>query len=169
MWLWRRNDVATSFWRHNDVIIASCVRWDSSGSGHGLTPSLSLDSYSEWVLHCIGCHLLISPVNSPHKGPATREMFPLDVVIMDSCSGDQNEVWTKQFTFCRRHFQVHLAQGTVVFWFKFLWSFYLTYRFAKSDVVLTMESWREETPTNQLEKLNGMYVTFDATVAKRSN
>ena len=25
--LWRRNDVATSFRRHNDVIFASCVRW----------------------------------------------------------------------------------------------------------------------------------------------
>ena len=25
--LWRQNDVATSFRRHNDVIIASCVRW----------------------------------------------------------------------------------------------------------------------------------------------
>ena len=25
--LWRQNDVATSFWRHNYVIIASCVRW----------------------------------------------------------------------------------------------------------------------------------------------
>ena len=25
--LWRRNDVATSFPRHNDVIFASCVRW----------------------------------------------------------------------------------------------------------------------------------------------
>ena len=28
--LWRQNDVATSFRRHNDVIIASCVRWDMS-------------------------------------------------------------------------------------------------------------------------------------------
>ena len=25
--LLRQNDVATSFWRHNDVILASCVRW----------------------------------------------------------------------------------------------------------------------------------------------
>ena len=25
--LWRQNDVTTSFQRHNDVIIASCVRW----------------------------------------------------------------------------------------------------------------------------------------------
>ena len=25
--LLRQNDVATSFWRNNDAIIASCVRW----------------------------------------------------------------------------------------------------------------------------------------------
>ena len=24
---WRQNDVAPSFWRHNDIVIASCVRW----------------------------------------------------------------------------------------------------------------------------------------------
>ena len=24
---WRKNNVATSFWRHNGVIIASCARW----------------------------------------------------------------------------------------------------------------------------------------------
>ena len=29
-WLWRQNDVATSFRRHTDVIIASCVRWGHS-------------------------------------------------------------------------------------------------------------------------------------------
>ena len=28
--LLRQNDVATSFWRNNDVIITSCVRWDDS-------------------------------------------------------------------------------------------------------------------------------------------
>ena len=28
--LWRPNDVATSFGRHNDVIIASCARWVST-------------------------------------------------------------------------------------------------------------------------------------------
>ena len=27
MSLWRRDDVPTSFWRHNDVIIASCAIW----------------------------------------------------------------------------------------------------------------------------------------------
>ena len=30
--LWRPNDVATSFWRHNNVIIASCARWVESAS-----------------------------------------------------------------------------------------------------------------------------------------
>ena len=28
--LWCQNDVATSFWRHNDVVIASCVRWGTA-------------------------------------------------------------------------------------------------------------------------------------------
>ena len=27
-----------------------------------------------------------SPVNSPHKGPVTRKMFPFDDVIMDCCT-----------------------------------------------------------------------------------
>ena len=30
--LLRQNDVATSFWRNNDVIIARCVRWDNHES-----------------------------------------------------------------------------------------------------------------------------------------
>ena len=30
--LWRQNDVATSFRRHNDVIIASCVCWEKATS-----------------------------------------------------------------------------------------------------------------------------------------
>ena len=29
--LWCQNDVATSFWRHNGVIIAWCVRWTLAG------------------------------------------------------------------------------------------------------------------------------------------
>ena len=30
----------------------------------------------------------VSPVNSPHKGPETRKMFPFDDVIM--CNSDAN-------------------------------------------------------------------------------
>ena len=37
---------------------------------------------------CVGIHR--GPVNSPHKGPVTRKMFPFDDVIM-------------KFTFCDPH------------------------------------------------------------------
>ena len=30
------------------------------------------------------------PVNSPHKGPVTRKMFPFDDVIMDNQVGNKN-------------------------------------------------------------------------------
>ena len=34
------------------------------------------------------------PVNSPHKWPVTRKMFPFDDVIMDSCSSiSQSRAW----------------------------------------------------------------------------
>ena len=33
--LLRQNDVATSFWRNNDVIISSCARWDQQKFGLG--------------------------------------------------------------------------------------------------------------------------------------
>ena len=34
LYIWRQNDVTTWFWRHNDVIFASCVRWvEKYGSG----------------------------------------------------------------------------------------------------------------------------------------
>ena len=33
--LLRRNDVATSFWRNNDVIVTSCVRWEAVKWGQG--------------------------------------------------------------------------------------------------------------------------------------
>ena len=32
--LLRQNDVATSFWRHNDVIISSCARWVNASFKH---------------------------------------------------------------------------------------------------------------------------------------
>ena len=45
--LWRRYDVGTSFWRHNDIIIASCSCWDI----------LSLDrSWFDGLAFYIGIH-----------------------------------------------------------------------------------------------------------------
>ena len=36
------------------------------------------------------------PVNSPHKGPVTRNMFPFDDVIMSNLAWADNETTTKQ-------------------------------------------------------------------------
>ena len=57
-----------------------------------------------------GVHLW--PVNSLHKGPVTRKMFPFDDVIMGlmllCLLGWYTEAETKLPTFCRRHFQSKL-------------------------------------------------------------
>ena len=47
--LLRQNDVATSFWRNNDVVIASCARWDTVSCRviplyHGFLRKHSVDS-----------------------------------------------------------------------------------------------------------------------------
>ena len=69
------------------------------------------------------------PVNSPHKGPVTRKMFPFDDVIMTaasywygkmwhnvlyvhilnnsiSCLYWNTETWTKWSTFCRQYLEI---------------------------------------------------------------
>ena len=38
--LWRQNDVAASFWRHNDVIYAPCVRWVAGSNSQQLAPGI---------------------------------------------------------------------------------------------------------------------------------
>ena len=49
--LWRPNDVVTSFRRHDDVVIASCVRWDvSSWDGRRKTTLMSIKSRSYLTL-----------------------------------------------------------------------------------------------------------------------
>ena len=49
------------------------------------------------------------PVNTPHKGPVTRKMFPFDDVIMW-----YSEVSTKWTTFWRRHFQMYFLDRKFV-------------------------------------------------------
>ena len=43
------------------------------------------------------------PVNSPHKGPVMRKMFPFDDVIMHKNLGRRREAWTEWPTSCKRH------------------------------------------------------------------
>ena len=121
----------TSFWRNDDVIITTCVHWNSQrGHGWSLTSTGKVtnryllqanldtsflipyplhwrhndhDSVSNHQPHGCLLNLLFrrrskktsklrvtglyvgnspGPVNSPHKGPVTRKMFPFDDVIM---------------------------------------------------------------------------------------
>ena len=61
-----QNDNATSFWRNNDVIFASCVRWDTHGINHTrpyldvygyyVISSLGIDYNSLWYTLCIWKH-----------------------------------------------------------------------------------------------------------------
>ena len=48
--LLRQNDVATLFWRNNDVIIASCVRWDEWSITVAVNPQYQIftDRYISW-------------------------------------------------------------------------------------------------------------------------
>ena len=59
--LWRQNDVATSFIRHNDVINASCARWESKifpNEDHDIMVlfvclfDIGLFNLYEWKCHC---------------------------------------------------------------------------------------------------------------------
>ena len=49
------------------------------------------------------------PVNSPHKGPVTRKMFPFDDVIMITCMALLINVqnFLKRMKFCGRNLQMH--------------------------------------------------------------
>ena len=64
----RKNDVAMSFWRHNDVIIAPCVRWDlvrsllsSVLSIH--SKKIEMHSFNALSVHFIGVQTTSSAVN----------------------------------------------------------------------------------------------------------
>ena len=54
--------------------------------------------------------LRVSGVNSPHKGPVTRKMFPFDDVIMDNYTPRQTSFEkspSNQFEFCFHTFNIH--------------------------------------------------------------
>ena len=61
--LLRQNDIATSFWRYNDVIITSCVRWILIWSGLILTRSIIIYFY----IHDVICmYQTLNSQNTPH-------------------------------------------------------------------------------------------------------
>ena len=70
-------------WRHNSVIIASQITSLTivysavySDAGHRKHQSSASLAFVRWIHR--------GPVNSPHKWPATRKMFPFDDVIIDN-------------------------------------------------------------------------------------
>ena len=79
---WGINNL-TLQWRHNDY--DGVLNYQP----HGCLPSCLFRCRSKKTskLHVTGLCVGNSPgpVNSPHKGPVTRKMFPFDDVIMDVC------------------------------------------------------------------------------------
>ena len=58
------------------------------------------------------------PVNSPHKGPVTRKMFPFDDVIMESDFIDKHPVDTFTISFVCRLCPIAFKRCRIVFWFQ---------------------------------------------------
>ena len=56
---------------------------------------------SATLVFCRGIHRW--PVDSPHKGPVTRKMFPFDDVIMDKLTHIFKIRWISEFLCRRRH------------------------------------------------------------------
>ena len=63
--LWHQNDVTTSFWLHNDVIIASRARWVQYSRSFGTLQVRSYNKTSYWTL-TLG-HVSISNKTSYYK------------------------------------------------------------------------------------------------------
>ena len=66
------------------------------------------------------------PVNSPHKWPVTRKIFPFDDVIMNSVVGNTNQMITSSgFSYRLQHDVVHdlhlTKYSTCQVWLKYLW------------------------------------------------
>ena len=98
--------VSYFYWNTTDVCFWLPIKWVNIGSGNGSVPSIHpprsrnlTQHYSDVIMGSIafiqafiqaqikesikaprGIHR--RPVNSPHKGPVTRKMFPFDDVIM---------------------------------------------------------------------------------------
>ena len=75
-----------------------------------------------------------SPVNSPHKGPVTRKMFPFDDVIMLPCALE----WCKLFQYAR------VGRNC---WPYSCWSFYRIHKH-KSVISILYQNWEGSCASN---------------------
>ena len=60
------------------------------------------------------------PVNSPHKGPVTRKMFPFDDVIMESMHCG----WDEMVDILQLFWNYYSCTKAVVFWLIFHWNLF---------------------------------------------
>ena len=69
------------------TIVYSIVDWDAGQRKHESSASLAF---------VLGIHRV--PVNSPHKWPVTRKMFPFDDVIMTKATLGRRISWLPRMT-----------------------------------------------------------------------
>ena len=68
------NDVAASFWRHNDVTYAACVRWVAGSNLQQLAP----DALAPWVVSVAMVSVAIVLTMQDKRIPAShKEWFQL--------------------------------------------------------------------------------------------
>ena len=106
-----RLEVMWSFAHYNNVIMSAMTSQITSFTSVYWTVDSGADQRkrqsSASLAFVRGIHR--RPVNSPHKEPVTRKMFPFDEVIMwvwDACSENRELSWCK---FCR-HWQVAIKK-----------------------------------------------------------
>ena len=56
------------------------------------------------------------PVNSPHKGPVTRKMFPIDDVIMFAPGNEKWPIWCQAITWTNDQLLSITSLRTIFFW-----------------------------------------------------
>ena len=124
--LWRQTDVAMSLWRHDDVIIASCVRWAES-NWHQLNIGISYrlgsllmrnrhgNDYSTLTSWNGNAFLIRSPVNSLHKGTI---MQSFDVSPNKFLNKHSNGRWSEtrwcSYDITVMHWHIYPFQGPMI-------------------------------------------------------
>ena len=78
-WLQRRHNERDAFQNTGVTIVYSTVCWGADQRRHQNSASLAFVRGIHWW-----------PVNSPHKGPVMRNMFPFDDVVMHIAELDGN-------------------------------------------------------------------------------
>ena len=112
------------YWLHySDVIrgaigcqiISPTIVYSTVYSGADLRKHQS----SAWLALVRGIHQWLE--NSPHKGPVTRKMFPVDDVIMNGLAIEtQQEIYAKN-VYRRNHLTVFSSMKIIVRRLKFHW------------------------------------------------